>query len=123
MAASRAPASGRRLCLAPPKGPELLAFLPTAVWGYLVLARGRYWSVKTGLPPAMSVPETWPAVTVIVPARNEAELIPRTLPSLLTQDYPGELRVVLVDDMSTDGTAEVAGAIGYSDHEWETSMS
>ena len=111
MAASQAPASGRRFCLAPPKGTELLAFLPTAVWGYLVLARGRYWSVKTGLPPAISAPETWPAVTVIVPARNEAELIPRTLPSLLRQDYPGEVRVVLVDDMSADGTAEVAGAI------------
>jgi hopene-associated glycosyltransferase HpnB len=48
---------------------------------------------------------------VIVPARDEAGLLPETLPSLLVQDYPGDVRVVLVDDMSTDGTAGVARAI------------
>ena len=49
-------------------------------------------------------------VAVIVPHANEADLLPETLPSLLGQDYPGEARVVLVDDVSTDGTAEVAAA-------------
>lgn len=55
-------------------------------------------------------PPVWPPVCALVPARNEAEVLPSTLPALLAQDYPGELRVVLVDDRSTDGTAAVAGA-------------
>jgi hopene-associated glycosyltransferase HpnB len=54
----------------------------------------------------------WPAVTMIVPARNEAEILPHTLPSLLTQDYPGSLRVVLVDDASDDRTGAVARDLG-----------
>jgi hopene-associated glycosyltransferase HpnB len=47
-------------------------------------------------------------VAVIVPARDEAAMLPETLPSLLAQDYPGPAWVVLVDDQSTDGTAPVA---------------
>jgi hopene-associated glycosyltransferase HpnB len=51
-------------------------------------------------------------VVVVVPARNERELLPRTLPTLLAQDYPGRLRVLLVDDASDDGTGEVAAGLG-----------
>ena len=46
-------------------------------------------------------------MTVIVPARNEARLLPSTLPALLSQDYPGCLRIAVVDDSSTDGTSDV----------------
>ncbi|WP_273368449.1 glycosyltransferase [Alicyclobacillus herbarius] len=52
--------------------------------------------------------EDYPSVCVIVPARNEADILPRSLPALLQQDYPGPLRVLLVDDQSEDGTAKVA---------------
>jgi hopene-associated glycosyltransferase HpnB len=45
---------------------------------------------------------------VLVPARDEASVLPLTLPALLGQDYPGACRVVVVDDRSSDGTAEVA---------------
>jgi hopene-associated glycosyltransferase HpnB len=45
---------------------------------------------------------------VVVPARNEAATLPLTLPLLLAQDYPGHLRVVVVDDRSNDGTAAAA---------------
>ena len=45
-----------------------------------------------------------PGVAVVVPARDEAPLIGRTLRALLAQDYPGSLRIVLVDDGSGDGT-------------------
>ena len=38
-------------------------------------------------------------------------MLPLSLTSLLEQDYPGELRVFLVDDASSDGTAEVAAKI------------
>jgi hopene-associated glycosyltransferase HpnB len=50
-------------------------------------------------------------VAIVVPARDEADLLPATLPGLLAQDYPGPASVVLVDDMSTDGTASVARAL------------
>jgi hopene-associated glycosyltransferase HpnB len=48
----------------------------------------------------------------VVPARNEAESLPETLPALLAQDYPGEFRVYLVDDNSDDGTGEIAAELG-----------
>ena len=51
-------------------------------------------------------------MVAVVPARDEAAILPVTLPSLLAQDYPGEFAVLLVDDGSTDGTAEVAAALG-----------
>jgi glycosyltransferase involved in cell wall biosynthesis len=47
-----------------------------------------------------------PGLTVVVPARNEAAALRGALPTLLGQDYPG-LRIVVVDDRSTDGTARV----------------
>jgi glycosyltransferase involved in cell wall biosynthesis len=50
-------------------------------------------------------------VCVLVPAHDEALELPGTLPSLVAQDYPGEWRVVVVDDRSRDGTAEVARSL------------
>ncbi len=57
-------------------------------------------------------PRAWPAVAAVVPARNEAQSLPVTLPALLAQDYPGEFRVFLVDDNSDDGTGAIAGELG-----------
>lgn len=48
-----------------------------------------------------------PPVSVLVPARNEAEVLSQSLPRFLAQDYDN-YEVILVDDASTDGTAEVA---------------
>jgi hopene-associated glycosyltransferase HpnB len=48
----------------------------------------------------------------VIPARDEAAILPETLPGLLSQKYLGELSVVLVDDESSDGTPEVAEALG-----------
>lgn len=50
-----------------------------------------------------------PLVSVLVPARDEAENLRRTLPHILAQDYP-RLEVLVLDDRSTDGTADVAEA-------------
>lgn len=58
-------------------------------------------------------PEAWPDVAIIVPARNEADSLPRTLPLLLAQDYPGPWRVIVVDERSTDGTDGVARGIAH----------
>ena len=54
----------------------------------------------------------WPSVVAVVPARNEADMLPVTLPALLRQDYAGEFRVIVVDDGSDDGTGEVAAELG-----------
>ena len=54
-----------------------------------------------------SEPSDWPSVDVVVPAHNEAEVLPATLAALRRLDYPGRLRVYVVDDRSTDGTAAV----------------
>lgn len=53
-------------------------------------------------------PEVWPDVVAVIPARNEADVIARSLGSVAAQDYPGPFRVVLVDDNSGDGTGAIA---------------
>ena len=78
------------------------------VWAYLVIGHGGYWRTGQRLPtspapaPAAS-PDRWPDVVAVIPARNEAAMLPAVLPTLLGQDYPGSLTVILVDDCSTDG--------------------
>jgi hopene-associated glycosyltransferase HpnB len=78
-------------------------------WLYLLIARGGFWRAAErdddAVPPA---PAVWPDVIAIVAARDEADVIATSLTSLLAQDYPGALHVVLVDDQSRDGTAAVA---------------
>ncbi|MGB8382686.1 MAG: glycosyltransferase, partial [Dermatophilaceae bacterium] len=79
-------------------------------WAYLLAGHGGFWLTRPRLPVDPPQPARWPRVAVVVPARDEAAVLPQTLPTLLRQDYPGELAVWLVDDASTDGTAEVAPA-------------
>jgi glycosyltransferase involved in cell wall biosynthesis len=50
-------------------------------------------------------------VTVVVPAYNEKEIIADTLRSLMASTHP--IKIVLVDDGSTDGTADIAEALGH----------
>ena len=58
--------------------------------------------------PLNLAPEDYPKVCVIIPARNEAEVLPRTLRSLVEQDYPGTATILLIDDNSTDDTNAIA---------------
>ncbi|MFM9829101.1 MAG: glycosyltransferase [Sphingomonas sp.] len=85
--------------------------LALAVWLVLVFARHGFWLTRERdtnlLPPS---PAIWPSVTAIVPARDEADVITRSISSLIGQDYPGRFRVILVDDNSSDGTADLARA-------------
>jgi hopene-associated glycosyltransferase HpnB len=90
----------------------IAAAVAAAGWVYLVVGHGGYWRASQWLPQVTGEPDRWPDVVAVVPARNEAEMLPATLPALLGQDYPGSLSVVLVDDGSTDGTAEVAVTLG-----------
>src|ERR1700722_3575598 len=91
---------------------SVAATVAAAVWAYLVVGHGGYWRTSQWLPRVSGEPGRWPDVVAVVPARNEAAMLPVTLPALLGQDYPGPLSVILVDDGSTDGTAEVAAALG-----------
>ncbi|MCP9949902.1 glycosyltransferase [Actinomadura madurae] len=85
----------------------VLAVAALAGWLYLAFGHGGFWRTGPGLPDAAD-PDTWPDVVAVVPARDEAAVLPETLPTLLAQEYPGRFRVVLVDDGSSDGTAETA---------------
>src|SRR5262245_21326127 len=82
-----------------------LAGISASIWLYLLLARGAFWlaSVRDQAQPAK--PAKWPAVAVVVPARNEADVIEAGSRSLLRQNYAGALTVILVDDDSGDDTA------------------
>jgi len=84
------------------------------IWAYLLIAHGGYWLTTQRLPRAAKAARTneWPDVTAIVPARDEAGILPHSLPTLLAQDYPGTLTVLVVDDNSDDGTAAVATRLG-----------
>ncbi|MGH6889403.1 MAG: glycosyltransferase [Rhizomicrobium sp.] len=87
-----------------------LAALPLIVWIYFLCARGLFWLMRERDDRAVVLrsPETWPSVTAVVPARNEADVIARVVESLLKQDYPGAFHIILVDDGSSDGTAQTA---------------
>ncbi|WP_329213787.1 glycosyltransferase [Streptomyces sp. NBC_00683] len=77
------------------------------VWVWLLLGQGFFWRTDQRLP-RRADPVRWPSVAVVVPARDEAEMLPVSLPSLLAQDYPGDAEIFLVDDCSEDGTGELA---------------
>lgn len=85
-----------------------------AIWIGLLCFRGQFWQADQYLQDDAQNcrPNDYPAVGVVIPARNEAELLPVTLRSLLDQDYPGSVTIIVVDDQSTDGTASVAQALG-----------
>ena len=93
-----------------------------AIWLYLIAGARRLLAAR---PSAMTTPSVagsrrpWPAVTAVIPARDEADCVGETVASLLRQDYPGAFTVILVDDQSRDGTAQVArdaaAALGAAD--------
>jgi hopene-associated glycosyltransferase HpnB len=90
---------------------SLFGYLSLGIWAYLLFARGGFWLARerddrdTPQPPAV-----WPSVAAVVPARDEVAFIAASVGSLLAQDYPGPFRVILVDDESSDGTAQAARA-------------
>ncbi|MBI3419176.1 MAG: glycosyltransferase, partial [Proteobacteria bacterium] len=85
----------------------VLTALSLTVWVYLIAFRGMFWLEKPQ-PWPENAPLTTPDVAVIVPARNEAGVIARAIRSLLNQDYTGPYTIFLIDDHSTDNTAQVA---------------
>jgi hopene-associated glycosyltransferase HpnB len=87
----------------------VFGLIPFGIWVYLLVGRGMFWLARERDDldqPAQ--PTAWPAVVAVVPARNEADVIAKAVGSLAAQDYPGPFRIILVDDQSDDGTADIA---------------
>jgi len=97
-----------------------VATLSVISWLYILLHPATPWDFQPvgddGPPPPLPEGATFPRVAVIVPARNEAESLPRTLTPLLRQDYPADFAVYLIDDRSTDGTADIARDIAQREN-------
>lgn len=91
----------------------VLGGLTLAIWLVLVFARHGFWMTRERdtrkQPPD---PKGWPEVVAIVPARDEADVIARSVGSLAAQDYLGKFRIIVMDDGSSDGTGDIARAIG-----------
>lgn len=80
------------------------------IWLAILALPWRPWSTREQLNAATEAGGDLSDVTVLIPARNEADLITSTLHALSRQGTG--LRVVLIDDESTDGTADRARAAG-----------
>jgi hopene-associated glycosyltransferase HpnB len=90
-----------------------VALLALAAWIYLACFHGRFWSSQPEL--GRRAPSGRAKIAVVIPARDEAESIGACLRSLLEQNYTGPLSMVLVDDNSTDETAEIAAELVVAD--------
>lgn len=91
----------------------LVALTAFLVWLALLLGRGAWWAARVDDSDAARLPEplVWPSVAALVPARDEAATVGEVARALLAQDYPGEFRLIVVDDRSTDGTGGILRAI------------
>ncbi|WP_375479577.1 glycosyltransferase [uncultured Nostoc sp.] len=88
--------------------------LSLTIWLGLLGFWGQFWRTDQQLEFTETQLESLPVVCAVVPARNEAQLLPTTLRSLLLQDYPGSFNVFLVDDRSTDQTANFAEGVAHA---------
>src|ERR1041385_2669192 len=86
--------------------------LSLLIWAYLVLARGGFWRIDPAVSPvSLQDADINPVrIAVIIPARDEADVVGRAIGSLLQQTGVHEIHIFLVDDASRDGTAQAAHA-------------
>lgn len=91
----------------------ILSAIPLLIWIILTFFRGAFWQLRRFDDDIAdhSPLETWPRIVAVLPARNEAETISGTVESLVAQDYPGEFRIIVVDDNSDDETATLARSV------------
>lgn len=93
-----------------------LALLSLLIWIYLLTLRGKFWLADQRLNRENNGLTNSPSVCAIVPARNEADMLPTTLTSLLNQNYRGEFSIILIDDQSSDETGKVAQEIAQENN-------
>ncbi len=89
-----------------------LAGLAVSIWLYLLLWRGFFWRLRETDLAGAPVPRR---VAVLIPARNEAQVVGRAIQSIVEQDFPGPFHIFLIDDHSSDGTSEAARAAAKPD--------
>ena len=88
----------------------LFSLLSFAIWVVLFFTWGNFWRVwesdfdRAQIP----LPRIWPAITAIIPARNEAVSIAAVVRALAAQSYAGKFTMIIVDDQSEDDTRELA---------------
>ncbi len=87
---------------------SILAGLVLAVW--LGAGAVSLWGLRRLPRLAAASAGGRPPVSVVVPIRNEASSLPRSVPSLLAQSYP-DLEVIAVDDRSTDESGAILDAL------------
>ncbi|ACK68166.1 hopene-associated glycosyltransferase HpnB [Rippkaea orientalis PCC 8801] len=95
----------------------LTTILSLIIWVYLLLFRGGFWLSNQKIKPQALGITDYPSVYAVIPARNEADVLPISLKSLLNQDYLGQFTIILIDDQSSDGTGEVAQEIAKNCHQ------
>ncbi len=86
-----------------------------SIWLYLIAFHGRFWWVRQQAVAVSAAPRR--SIVAVIPARDEEAVIGRAVASLMAQRYPGPFHIVVVDDQSSDGTAEAAraAAAGHPD--------
>jgi hopene-associated glycosyltransferase HpnB len=90
----------------------LLSTLCCIVWIYLLVFRGNFWLANQRIDLQEDNLERKPSITVIIPARNESDVLSLSLSSIFEQDYSGKIEITIIDDQSTDGTGNIAEEIG-----------
>lgn len=97
----------------------IAAILAGAGWLWLAAFHHNFWRFSRSSSSVDARSWPWPSVVAVVPARNEADVIERALRSLVDQHYPGQFAIIVVNDNSSDNTADVAcrvqGAITVHD--------
>src|SRR5690348_1848606 len=93
-----------------PHWPNLLGIITLAIWLHLLFGRGWFWRVEKlrADDGRIQPPNSWPKIVAVVPARNEEATIGKAVASLVSQDYPGQFFIVVVDDHSEDETVSLA---------------
>jgi hopene-associated glycosyltransferase HpnB len=87
---------------------KAVAWLAAAGWIGISVARGKFWDAGADRLAEADPVAPAPEVHAVIPARNEADVIARTLAALAAQRYPGRFHATVVDDRSDDGTGAAA---------------
>jgi len=89
---------------------ELFCGFAAVIWLITALLPWQPWRNRELLSASPSAPVDLSDITVVIPARDEADIIESTLRSVQQQGH--DLRVIVVDDASSDATAALAKSVG-----------